>query len=98
MADPFEILDLPKHAGEGEIRKRYLELVRAFPPEQAPERFAAVHAAYQALRDPTARLEAQLFGFECESDSLEALAADLRQRLRSVRLPVESLLSLADHL
>lgn len=98
MADPFEVLDLPKHAGEGEIRKRYLELVRAFPPERAPERFAAVHAAYQALRDPTARLEAQLFGFECESDSLEALAADLRQRLRSVRLPVESLLSLADHL
>ena len=56
MADPFEVLELPKHAGEGEIRKRYLELVRAFPPEQAPERFAAVHAAYQALRDPAARL------------------------------------------
>ncbi len=36
MADPFEVLDLPRHAGEGEIRKRYLELVRAFPPEQAP--------------------------------------------------------------
>jgi curved DNA-binding protein CbpA len=97
MADPFEVLNLPEHAGEGEIRKRYLELVRAFPPEQAPERFAAVHAAYQALRDPAARLEAQLFGFENENDSLEALAADLRQRLRTVRLPVESLLSLADH-
>jgi curved DNA-binding protein CbpA len=96
MADPFEVLDLPAHAGEGEIRKRYLELVRAFPPEKAPERFAAVHAAYQALRDPTARLARQLFEFECESDSLEALAADLGQRLRTVRLPVESLLSLAD--
>ena len=98
MADPFEVLDLPKHANEGEIRKRYLELVRAFPPEQAPERFAAVHAAYQALRDPAARLEAQLFDVECENDSLEALAADLRERLRSVRLPVDSLLSLADRL
>jgi curved DNA-binding protein CbpA len=96
MADPFEVLELPRHAGEGEIRKRYLELVRAFPPERAPERFAAVHAAYQALRDPAARLEAQLFDFERTNDSLEALAADLRQRLRGVRLPVETLLSLAD--
>jgi curved DNA-binding protein CbpA len=96
MADPFEVLELPKNAGEGEIRKRYLELVRAFPPEQAPERFAEVHAAYQALRDPAARLESQIFDIECEGDSLEALAADLRKRLRDVRLPVETLLSLAD--
>ena len=96
MADPFEVLDLPRDAVEGEIRKRYLELVRAFPPEQAPERFAEVHAAYQALRDPVARLNAQLFGFGCKSDSLDALAADLRERLRQVRLPVETLLSLAD--
>jgi curved DNA-binding protein CbpA len=96
MADPYEVLELPRHAGEGEIRKRYLELVRAFPPEQAPERFAAVHAAYQALRDPAARLEAQLFGLELTSDSLEALAEDVRQRLRQVRPPVETLLSLAD--
>jgi curved DNA-binding protein CbpA len=96
MADPFEVMGLAKDAGEGEIRKRYLELVRAFPPEQSPERFAAIHSAYQALRDPAARLNSQLFGFECEGDSLERLAADLRQRLRDVRLPVETLLSLAD--
>ena len=97
MADPFEVLGVPKHSGEAEIRKRYLELVRAFPPEQAPERFAAVHAAYQSLRDPAARLAAQLFDIDCEDDSLETLAADLRQRLRNVRLPVDALLSLADH-
>ena len=96
MANPFEVLDLPRQSSEAEIRKRYLELVREFPPEQAPERFAAVHAAYQELRDPAARLEAQLFDVECEDDSLETLAADLRMRLWSLRLPVESLLSLAD--
>ncbi len=96
MADPFEVLDLPKHSGEAEIRKRYLELVRKFPPEQAPERFAAVHAAYRELQDPAARLKNQLFDFECEGDSLETLADDLRKRLRNLRLPVESLLSLAD--
>jgi curved DNA-binding protein CbpA len=96
MADPFEVLGVSKHAGEGEIRQRYLELVRTFPPERAPERFAAVHAAYQQLRDPAARLAAQLFEFADEDDSLETLAVDLRQRLRNVRLPVQTLLSLAD--
>jgi curved DNA-binding protein CbpA len=96
MDEHFEVLGLTKDAGEAEIRQRYLELVRAFSPERAPERFAAIHAAYSALRDPTKRLELQLFSIECESDSLESLARDLRHRLRRVRLPVETLLSLAD--
>ena len=96
MSDPYEVLGLTPDAGETEIRQRYLELVRAFPPEQAPERFAAVHAAYEALRDPAERLNAQLFAIETKNDSFEAIAADLRRRLRDVRLPVETLLSLAD--
>jgi curved DNA-binding protein CbpA len=96
MDDAFEVLGLPQDALESEIRQRYLELVRAFPPEQAPERFAEVHAAYQSLRDPEARLSAQLFNFEYQSDSFEALADDLRKRLREVRLPVKTLLALAD--
>ena len=56
MNDPYEIFELTPDAGETEIRQRYLELVRQFPPDQAPERFAAVHAAYAALRDPARRL------------------------------------------
>jgi curved DNA-binding protein CbpA len=96
MDEHFDVLGLTKDASEPEIRQRYLELVRAFSPERAPERFAAIHAAYSALRDPTARLESQLFSIACESDSLEKLASDVRQRLRDVRLPVETLLSLAD--
>lgn len=96
MADHFDVLGLTKDASESEIRQRYLELVRAFSPERAPERFAAIHAAYSALRDPTARLESQLFSVECETDSLDSLASDLRQRLRHMRLPVDTLLSLAD--
>jgi curved DNA-binding protein CbpA len=96
MDEHFEVLGLTKDAGEAEIRQRYLELVRAFSPERAPERFAAIHAAYSALRDPTARLESQLFSILCESDSLDLLARDLRHRLGRVRLPVETLLSLAD--
>ncbi|MFI5457274.1 MAG: J domain-containing protein [Isosphaerales bacterium] len=96
MSDPYDVLGLTPDASETEIRQRYLELVRAFPPEQAPERFAAVHAAYEALRVPAARLHEQLFSIETKNDSFEALATDLHRRLRDLRIPVATLLSLAD--
>ena len=66
MSDPYRVLGLTPDAGETEIRQRYLELVRAFPPDRAPERFAAVHAAYAALRDPANRLNAQLFSIAAQ--------------------------------
>jgi curved DNA-binding protein CbpA len=96
MSDPYDVLGLDPDADEAEIRRRYLELVREFPPDRAPERFAAVHAAYEALRDPARRLHGQLFMIETKTDSLEAIATDLRRRLRTVRLPVSTLLALAD--
>ncbi len=96
MNDPYETLGLTPDAGEAEIRKRYLELVRESPPDRAPERFAEVHAAYEALRDPARRLKAQIFQLETTADSLETLTADLKRRLRTTRLPVATLLNLAD--
>jgi curved DNA-binding protein CbpA len=98
MKDPHETLGLTPEANESEIRRRYLELVRAFPPDRAPERFAEIHAAYEALRDPARRLQAQLFRLETASDSFEALAEDLRRRLGEARLPVDTLLHLGDAL
>jgi curved DNA-binding protein CbpA len=95
MSDPYEVLGLPTHADEAEIRRRYLELVRQFPPDRAPERFAAIRAAYDEVRDPARRLEVQLFE-TATSDSLDAIAADLRARLIEVRLPLDVLLSLAE--
>jgi curved DNA-binding protein CbpA len=50
--DPFKVLGLPTDAGEAEIRARYLELVRQFPPERNPEKFRELHAAFQAANDP----------------------------------------------
>jgi len=96
MSDPYETLSLTQDASEAEIRRRYLELVREFPPDRAPERFAAVHAAYEALRDPARRLQTQLFRFETTVDSFEVMATDLHRRLRAARLPVDTLLNLAD--
>ncbi len=96
MGDPYEILGVTPGAGEGEVRQRYLEMVRTFPPDQAPEKFAAIHAAYSALRDPIERIERQLFSIDCADDSFERIVADLCERLSSARLPIETLLALAD--
>ncbi len=64
MNDPFEILGLAPGAGDDEIRRRYLELVREFPPDRAPEKFAAVRAAYDELRDPVRKLGKQIFSLD----------------------------------
>lgn len=94
MTDPHEVLGLPADAGEAAIRDRYLRLVREFPPDRAPERFAAVRAAYDELRDPSSRLQRQLFNRT--SDSFDALHTELLRRLQTARLPMDVLLSLGE--
>ena len=95
MSDPYETLGITRDSDEAQIRRRYLELVREFPPDRAPERFAAIRAAYDEVRDPLRRLEAQLFSIETH-DSIDALLMDLRARLREARVPMETLLKLAE--
>jgi DnaJ-class molecular chaperone len=95
MSDPYAVLGLPVDADLAQIRKRYLHLVRQFPPDQAPERFAAIRLAYDEVRDPRRRLEVRMFE-PGGGDSLEAIAADLRARLVAGRMPVDALLGLAE--
>jgi DnaJ-class molecular chaperone len=97
VIDPYQTLGLSGHATEDEIRKRYLELVREFRPDQAPERFAEVRAAYDAVRDPSRRIEAELFDPET-TDTLDALALKVRERLRerSGTISLDVLLALAE--
>ena len=95
MSDPYEVLGLTPHADEEEVRRRYLELVRQFPPDRAPERFAAIRAAYDEVRDPARRLEAQLFR-TATSDTLDAIAAEVRARLGQARIPMSTLLTLGE--
>jgi DnaJ-class molecular chaperone len=51
MHDPFTVLGVDEAADDAEIRRRYLALVRDFPPDRAPERFREYRAAYEALSD-----------------------------------------------
>lgn len=95
MADPYQVLGLKPDSDDAEIRRRYLSLVREYPPEREPERFAAIREAYEQLRDPVVRLKARLFPKE-SSDTMDAIVADVERRLRDARIPVATLLSLAE--
>jgi curved DNA-binding protein CbpA len=94
MVDPYATLGISFRADEKEIRDRYLQLVREFPPDRAPERFAEVRAAYDQLRDPAVRLRSLLFSVGKE-DSIPALNAEVRNQLRNARIPTKTLLALA---
>ena len=52
--DPFSILGVDEDASDDEIKRRYLALVRSFPPDREPERFQTYRAAFEALCAPSA--------------------------------------------
>ncbi len=93
MQNEFTILGLGHDASEAEIRRRYLELVRQFPPEREPQKAAEIRAAYDALRDPLVRLEKQLFDVQ-SSRTFDSLIDEHRPVVRGRRFPTELLMSL----
>lgn len=95
MHKAYELLGVSSNADETEIRNRYLRLVREFPPDRAPEKFAEIRAAYDELRNPIAQLERRLFSL-VSHDSLESLQTELRMRLKSAKISTAVLFSLAD--
>jgi curved DNA-binding protein CbpA len=92
MTDPYDVLELPAEADDEMIRNRYLELVRRFPPEQNPERFAAVRAAYESLRDLNTRLRHRLFEAG-KKDTVDAIVEELACRSQRRRVSLTTLLS-----
>jgi curved DNA-binding protein CbpA len=94
VEDPYKTLELSDDADDEAIRRRYLELVKRYPPEHHPEKFAAVRAAYESLRDLTTRVRHRLL--EAGSDSLDAIIQELAcPKSRRRRMPLQALLSLA---
>jgi DnaJ-class molecular chaperone len=75
MHDPFTVLGVAEDAGDAEIRRRYLALVRDFPPDRAPDRFQAYRAAYEALSDERKRLETRLLHTNAAALSRLTMAA-----------------------
>ena len=94
MSDPYTILGVSHAADDVAIRTRYLELVREFTPERAPERFAEIRQAYDCLRDPIVSLENRLFDVSAPC-TFDSIVADVRPDVRRARLASSLLLSLA---
>ena len=92
MADPYKVLGLPPEADDESIRRRYLELVRQFPPERHPEKFAAVREAYENLRDLNTRLRYRLFEAG-QNESVDALLEEISCRSPRHRISLDSLLA-----
>jgi len=73
MPDPYTLLGLPENADDKQIKAAYLELVKANPPERAPERFQEIRTAYETICNRKARLRYRLF--EHHSPAIDELVA-----------------------
>ncbi|HEX4608281.1 MAG TPA: J domain-containing protein [Urbifossiella sp.] len=94
MPDPYTVLGVPADADDDVIRRRYLELARTFTPEQHPERFAAVRAAYEKVKDLTGRAAYRLFEAGKE-DTIDALIEEAACRTPRPRVSLQALLAAA---
>jgi curved DNA-binding protein CbpA len=92
MSNPYTVMSLPADATDETIRRRYLELVRQFTPEQHPEKFSAIREAYESLRDLNTRLRYRLFEAG-KQESVDAIIEDIACRNTRRRLSLEMLLS-----
>ena len=89
--DPYDVLGLPADADDDAIRRRYLELVRQFTPEQNPEKFAQVRSAYEALKDLNTRLRHRLFE-RGRRETIDVLIGEVACRSPRRRVSLETLL------
>jgi curved DNA-binding protein CbpA len=94
MPDPFRTLGVPPDADDDAIRRRYLELAREFTPEQHPERFAAVRAAYEKVKDIDARVKYRLFDAG-RDDTIESIIEEAACRTPRRRVGLRALLTAA---
>lgn len=63
-SDPYAVLGLTRGAAPRQIKRAYFELVREYSPEEDPETFKAIRAAYEKLRKVDVREETDLFLFQ----------------------------------
>src|SRR3712207_5768472 len=90
MTDPYAVLGLPPDSDDEAIRRRYLQLVRQFSPEQHPQKFAEIRLAYDSLRDLDTRLRYRLFEAG-KNESVEAIIEELACRSTRRRVSLETL-------
>lgn len=61
--NPYRLLGIAEEIEDDEaIRNAWLEAVRRFPPEKAPEQFARIRESYEMIRDRESRYRLRMFG------------------------------------
>lgn len=90
-----QVLGVPLNADPETLRKRYLQLVREFPPDRDPARFAEIRTAYDELRDPAKTLRQLLFARNAPR-SLEEVVVEGKSKTGNRRFSTSLLLSLVD--
>jgi curved DNA-binding protein CbpA len=91
MTDPYAVLGITPESDDESIRKRYLELVKQFSPEQHPQRFATIRAAYDAVRDLNRRVAYQLFEAG-RKDSIDQIIEEIACRTPRRRFSLQTLM------
>jgi len=61
MITAFDILGVNIDASDGEIKKAYLQKVRIYSPEQAPDEFQKIRSAFDLINTEKKRIKYQLF-------------------------------------
>ncbi|MDR1924376.1 MAG: J domain-containing protein [Planctomycetaceae bacterium] len=89
----YHTLGVEPGCSDTEIRKRYLELLRQFPPEKFPEKFNRLHDAYEMLKNPIAMMDEMLFSLRTD-DSIDQIIKSLVEELREERLPTDIILNM----
>lgn len=56
----YKILGIRSNASPQLVKQKYIEAVKAFPPENHPQEFERIRRAYETLRDPKKRREYDL--------------------------------------
>ena len=76
------------------IRKRYLELIREYPPERFPEEFQTVQLEYEKLTNVRDRLNRLIVYTLPDEDSWEDMWSEINEENETVRFPLEVILGL----
>ena len=62
--DPYTVLGLSRGATQRQAKRAYFTLVREYPPEEQPDAFKKIRAAYEKLRTADVKAETDLFLFQ----------------------------------
>jgi curved DNA-binding protein CbpA len=96
--NPYLVLGVPVDADDQVIRQAYLVAVKESPPDLAPQRFQAVSAAYEQIKDAARRRRHFLFNRDCPAGSpLDVLPRYASHQRRIAPLPFDAMKEILLH-